>query len=198
MSAWGIEWWAPVPSHADCEVSTLGRVRSLDRVVVEKSGRRRWQKGRILKQPLNSGGYPTVGLPGRSVKVHLLGARTFLGECPAGLEVCHRDDVKSDSRLFQLRYDTHAANMQDALLNGRNYWANKTHCPVGHANQEVVVKTAARIAPDGRSQLGWGDLAVVVESHGFHDRDDIAPALGNLTGGQSGEVAVLAEAAGGN
>ena len=44
--------------------------------------------------------------------------RAFLGEKPAGLEVCHQDGVATDTRLFQLRYDTRAANVADCIRHG--------------------------------------------------------------------------------
>jgi hypothetical protein len=135
MSAWGEEWWAPVPDRDGYEVSNLGRVRSLDRVVTQRHGRRQRAKGVLLKANSDGSGYPTVNRAGPNrgrVRVHILVAHAFLGECPNGLEVCHYRDIKSDNRLCELRYDTHIANLRDAVRNGTNGMVSKTHCPAGH------------------------------------------------------------------
>ena len=75
------EIWKAHPGIPGIEVSTLGRVRTLDRVVsTEKMTR--FQKGRVLKQRDNGRGYLIVNIPinGKQVtkKVHRLVAQTFI------------------------------------------------------------------------------------------------------------------------
>ncbi|MGH3971043.1 MAG: NUMOD4 domain-containing protein, partial [Mycobacterium sp.] len=133
MSAWDIEVWLPVPGHEGYEVSNLGRVRSLDRVVVHKDGRRQPWKGRVLQPVFDSKGYPQVGLPGRtSARIHRLVSHAFFGPAPTRQGCLHWDDNPTDSRLCQLRYGTQSDNMRDCTRNGRHHLANKTHCPAGH------------------------------------------------------------------
>jgi len=129
----GVEIYAPVPGHPGYMVSSFGRVKSVDRLVVCKNGAwRRRLAGRVLK-PSRYSGYPVVVLDGRrSVRVHSLMLTAFVGPCPAGMEACHWNDVRSDNRLSNLRWDSSRANHRDALRNGRNPQANKTHCPAGH------------------------------------------------------------------
>lgn len=44
-----MEEWKPVPGYTELyEVSNLGRIRSLDRVVIDKNGKQRLHKGVIL------------------------------------------------------------------------------------------------------------------------------------------------------
>jgi hypothetical protein len=59
-------------------------------------------------------------------------AEAFMGPTPVGLEVCHNNDDKADNRLTNLRFDTHLANMRDAVRNGLNPAAAQTHCGRGH------------------------------------------------------------------
>lgn len=51
--------------------------------------------------------------------LHVAILETFVGPCPPGLEGCHRNDKPRDNRLANLRWDTHEANIEDAIRNGR-------------------------------------------------------------------------------
>lgn len=73
-----------------------------------------------------------MNLYGTSRRVHLLVLEAFVGPCPPGLEGCHTNGDGLDNKLTNLRWDTHAANMQDRLRHGRNPSANATECPKRH------------------------------------------------------------------
>jgi hypothetical protein len=133
------ERWRPIPGHDGYEASDKGRVRSLDRVVVRRSGRPMPVLGRILKSAPNRSGYPVVRLGGGNhKKVHRLVLEAFVGACPPGMEGCHWDDDKLNNRLSNLRWDTRSANNHDRVRNGRHPHtyararARKTHCKYGH------------------------------------------------------------------
>lgn len=76
-----LEIWKSHPDIAGIEVSTLGKVRTLDRVVSSEK-RTRFQKGRVLKQYDNAHGYLNVRIPidGKwtTKLVHRLVAQTFI------------------------------------------------------------------------------------------------------------------------
>lgn len=42
----------------------------------------------------------------------------FVGPCPAEMECCHENGDETDDRLENLRWDTHAANLQDRCRHG--------------------------------------------------------------------------------
>lgn len=111
------EVWKPIPGHKGYEASDLGRVRSLDRWVVYKDGRRVLHQGRILRQFTLWSGYKTTHLGAQSMNnyIHHLVARAFLGETPKGLEICHGDKGQSDNSLSNLRFDTRLNNMADRI-----------------------------------------------------------------------------------
>lgn len=118
------ERWLPVVGwEGFYEVSDMGRVRSLDRWAAVRGDGRRLIKGRVLKTPTDSWGYPIVHLQVRersqTVRIHLLVLEAFVGSRPAGLEGCHENDNKLDARLNNLRWDTPASNRQDAIRNDR-------------------------------------------------------------------------------
>lgn len=111
------EIWLPVVGHeGQYEVSSLGRVRSLDRQVrhLGKYGYHyRLKKGRVLSQNLINSGYLVVHLytdGHRQVGlVHRLVALAFLGE-GGDLEVDHRDFNKQNNTIGNLRWLTHQVN----------------------------------------------------------------------------------------
>ena len=56
----------------------------------------------------------------------------LVGPRGEGMVCCHYNDIPSDNRLSNLRWDTQLANAQDALRNGRHTSPKVTHCPKGH------------------------------------------------------------------
>lgn len=151
------ETWLPVPGFEGYyEVSDLGRVRSLDRVVPRPGSDMRI-KGKILKPEYRRNtGYLMIKLVnGDRVKkyyMHRLVLTVFRGEPEPGQEGCHANDIRTDNRLCNLRWDTHLANVGDAMDRGRHrcigsYNRDKTHCDRGHPFDEKNTI----IRPTGRS-----------------------------------------------
>jgi NUMOD4 motif/HNH endonuclease len=131
------ERWLPVVGRqGSYEVSDHGRVRSVDRVIQRKDGTTYYVEGCVLKPTLKAG-YPAVCLcpgerKGQLFKIHTLVLEAFRGPCPAGQQCCHGNDISTDNRLENLRWDTPRANMFDRVRNGRHNNASKTHCNHGH------------------------------------------------------------------
>jgi hypothetical protein len=102
-------------------VSSTGEVKSLDREVVTSKGIVRRLKGRTLKPGL-SDGYLSINIlsQGKQVswRVHLLVAAAFIGPRPRGLDVCHKNDIRTDNRVCNLKYGSRSENMQDVFTNG--------------------------------------------------------------------------------
>ena len=115
-------WKAVVGWEGLYEVSNLGRVRSIDRVVVEKTGKEKRLKGTLLKPSLDGKGYPFVNLSrsGRvtASRIHRLSAAAFLGPIPADKDVCHNDGTRTNNRIENLRIDTRAGNLADCVKHG--------------------------------------------------------------------------------
>jgi hypothetical protein len=115
-----LERWLPIPSWEGVyQVSSTGRVRSLDRI--DANGHRR--KGKILKQSVSSSGYYQVRLSfGKRIEVsfpHQLVLQSFVSMRPDGMEACHEDDDKLNNHLGNLRWGTKLSNVTDAIRNGR-------------------------------------------------------------------------------
>jgi hypothetical protein len=136
-----VEEWRPVPGFPNYEVSSEGRVRSLDHVVW--GGPRAGfytKKGRMLRPGAASHNYPTVVLGrGNTRTVHSLVAEAFIGPYPPGQEVRHKDGDRSNPRLENLEYGTRADNVRDAIRHG-------THVGMQPGMGERI--KAARLAQD--------------------------------------------------
>ena len=112
----GNEVWKPIPGFDGYEASNLGRIRSVDRIVVEKCGiKSRFLKGMIIvPQPNKKRGrlYASLGRRGkRPVAVWV--AMAFLGHVPNRLEsvVDHINDDCTDDRLDNLQIITNRRNI---------------------------------------------------------------------------------------
>jgi len=90
------------------EVSNLGRVRNLS--------------GKVLRPCLTVRGYiqftPKRDGVKKAKQIHQLVAAAFLGPCPPGLEVNHKNGIKTDASLSNLEYVTHQENVAHAIATG--------------------------------------------------------------------------------
>ena len=116
------EVWLSVRGYEGLyEVSDLGRVRSVGRVVPHRLKGKKTIPTRILKQGKGSHGYLTVSLwqnnKGRTHCAHSLVASSFLTIEP-GLDINHIDGVKTNNQLSNLEVCTRSENMKHAVANG--------------------------------------------------------------------------------
>lgn len=120
------EAWKPVVGYEGAyEVSTLGRVRSLDRLMtVAHRGGKYVKPGRVLVPKLSTHkpARHTVELyragKGRWFSVHRLVLEAFVGPCPEGMVACHNDGDPANNALVNLRWDTQKANAADSVRHG--------------------------------------------------------------------------------
>lgn len=118
------------------EVSDLGWVRSVDRVVIRSNGAPQTVRGKVLSPWRGQTGRCVVNLskggPPKGHYIHRLVLEAFWGPCPDGHVACHYDDDSSNNHLDNLRWDTRSGNEYDKVRNGGHHQTNKTECPQGH------------------------------------------------------------------
>lgn len=147
------EVWKAIPDHDYYEVSSLGRVRSLDRLVPggRYPGSMRRMRGRVLAPGASKTGYLRVKLgTGPWYSVHGLVAAAFIGPRPEGMQVCHNDGDKLNNRRENLRYDTASENVRDSVRHGTQAMSRRTHCPDGHPYDERNTSWVSTTSGKGR------------------------------------------------
>lgn len=107
-----IEIWKPVVGYEKFyEVSSLGRVRSLDRY--DSRGHRR--SGCIRKLIMEKNGYLRITLKDKKHFVHRLVAEAFIPNTENKLYIDHINTIRSDNRVENLRWVTIKENNNNPL-----------------------------------------------------------------------------------
>lgn len=115
------EIWKDVVGYEGLyQVSNLGRVRSLDRVVNITGRGTRKLKGKLRKITLDSKGYPSVSLSSgncvdKGHRVHRLVCEAFIPNPENKLYVDHINTVRTDNRVENLRWVTFDENMHNPI-----------------------------------------------------------------------------------
>ena len=108
------EIWKSLPGVSGVEVSTLGRVRTLDKVVPCRGNGTRLVKGRILKQYSDKGGYlqAMIKVDGKwtNKRVNRLVAQTFIPNPNGFPMVNHRDCNIKNNHVENLEFCTASYN----------------------------------------------------------------------------------------
>lgn len=162
------EIWKPIAGYEGLyEVSNLGQVRSLDRIVKYSNGKDRLTKGRTLHFSLPHG-YQQVtlcnGESHRPFKVHRLVALAFCNR-PDGCDVVnHIDGVKTNNAASNLEWTTYKANTHHARDNGLLDPPRGERSGSAKLNQSDV-EEIKRLSESGISQSELAKRYQVNQSH---------------------------------
>lgn len=109
------EKWLPIDGSA-YEVSSIGRVRSYDRMLKSKSGHWRLMGSRLIAPSRANAGYFTVGIfydcgERKTVAVHRLVALAFIPNPENKPEVNHIDSNKTNNNIRNLEWATRQENI---------------------------------------------------------------------------------------
>lgn len=109
-----IIYWKPIQGYPNYEVNNFGQIKRI--APCGGTNYKCTHPGKILKPINHHLGYPFVNLyvngERKTRAIHKIVARAFLGPCPDGMVVHHKNGIKSDNRHKNLKYVTHEEHHQ--------------------------------------------------------------------------------------
>lgn len=117
MQSSDVEMWKAIEGIPHYEVSSIGRVRSLERVVRsgKPTGFRTVKPGVMKTFVSRKTGYMQIAIYTRRYSVHRLVAKAFLGAPPTPKHVVnHLNGKPADNRVENLEWTTASGNMKHA------------------------------------------------------------------------------------
>ena len=119
-----MEEWRDIKGYEGAyQVSSYGRIRSLDRIVERKTGNYK-HKGRILKQNDDTHGYLKVNLTKhdkkKTFKVHRLVAQAFIPNPNNYTVINHKDENKTNNKVENLEWCTSKYNNNYGTIQKRH------------------------------------------------------------------------------
>ena len=128
-------------------------------------------RGRYLKPVRNSCGYRMAFLSRAIdgwVMVHRLVAARYIGPCPEGMEVNHKDGNRENNHYLNLEYVTHAENAKKSYdENGRvAFWRGKKKGPLAEDTRRKMAeaKNKAIVADTGEV---WESIQACADALGL-------------------------------
>lgn len=166
------EVWRPIPSLPGYEASSYGRIRSVDRLKVQRGplGQTitRRLKGKVLRlsrcRPRPGVEYEKFNMhPGKNISVHRCVCEAFHGPAPSREhEVAHLNGKPLDNRADNLTWKTHVENEDDKRRHGTLPCGEKQW--MSHLKEEDI-ETIFFLRSKRRTQRFIADVFGITQSH---------------------------------
>lgn len=146
------------PDYRVGDDGSVWRVRTVDSI----------EQWRRMKTSPNDRGYlrvnlyPSGGGKYRTFRVHKLVLEAFVGPCPEGLESRHRNGIRTDNNLTNLKYGTYEENQEDIELHGTRP-KGETH-PLSILTEADVLAIRARYAAGELQKVLADDFSTSVSN----------------------------------
>ena len=156
-----MEIWKPISGYEGFyEVSNLGRIRSLERIVECSDGRKRKIKDRTLKGSSYSGGYSGVTLHkdgcAKFVNIHRIVAEAFVPNPLEKEEVNHKDENPGNNHASNLEWVTHKENI--------NYGTRTERAR--EATTKLQGKAVQQLSKDGKLVAEYESISIAYRATG--------------------------------
>lgn len=138
-----IELWFNVPKNKNYQASSLGRIKSKERIITRKNGTKQTIKEKILSPAKNNKGYYMVALDGKTYLLHRLIAETFIPNPNNYPVVNHINGIKTDNRYENLEFTTQKDNCIKAWNKGL---CENVRDKAYKTKRKISIKTSKMIA----------------------------------------------------
>lgn len=150
-----MELWKKIDNCDNYEISSLGRVRSIDFIVNRGNGRPMPIIGKILSTHKNDKGYVSVSLydnnkKHRRYQVHRLVAKAFIPNPNNLPQVNHKDENKENNSINNLEWCTQNYNI--------NYGNRNKHISESNKNNPKVSKVILQYDKDKNLVQEWASM----------------------------------------
>ena len=140
-----MEEWRDIEGHEGYQISSLGRAKSLARIIIRSDGVKQPVKERIMLQALDGVGYLKVGLNRKTKSVHQLVAISFLNHKTDGYKIVvdHIDNNKLNNHTSNLQLISARENCSKDKKRGSSQY-------VGVCRKKSTKKWQASIQINGK------------------------------------------------
>jgi len=150
------------------QVSSLGRIRSCDRIIVERPTQKTQRvKGKIIKTVPGTTGYLIFSLHNKyrqvSARVHRIVAMTFLPLLEGKNHVNHKNGIKTDNRVDNLEWVTRSENE----LHKHRVLGIKGACIGRFGSDHPQSRKRIQLTPDDVVIREWNCAADIERELGF-------------------------------